>query len=64
MPKLKTHKGTGKRITVTKTGKLLRRRATGSHFLEKKSASRKRHFAGVQQLHGKHNKDIRRNLGV
>ena len=64
MPKLKTHSGTKKRVQVTKTGKLMRRRATGGHFLQKKSAARKRKFAGVEELTGKHNKDIRRNLGI
>jgi large subunit ribosomal protein L35 len=64
MPKLKTHSGTKKRIKVTKTGKVLRRRASGNHFLEKKSASRKRGFAGVETLTGKQVKSVRRNLGV
>jgi large subunit ribosomal protein L35 len=64
MPKLKTHSGTKKRVRVTKTGKFLRRRASGNHFLEKKSASRKRGFAGVETISGKQVKSIRRNLGV
>jgi len=64
MPKLKTHSGTKKRITVSKTGKVLYRHASGNHFLEKKSASRKRQFAGVDELHGKQVKNIRRRLGV
>ena len=42
MAKNKTHKGTKKRIKVTATGKLMRRRAFGSHLLTKKSANRKR----------------------
>jgi len=37
MPKLKTHKGTAKRIKMTSTGKLTRRRAFGGHMLAKKS---------------------------
>ena len=64
MPKLKTHSGTKKRLTVTKTGKVLRRHASGNHFLEKKSASRKRKFAGTETLSGKQAKNVRRNLGV
>lgn len=64
MPKLKTHSGTKKRLAVTKTGKVVRRHASGNHFLEKKSASRKRKFAGVQTLGGKQVKNVRRNLGV
>ena len=42
MAKNKTHKGTKKRIKLTGTGKLLHRRAFGSHLLTKKSANRKR----------------------
>lgn len=64
MPKLKTHSGTKKRIAVTKTGKVMRRRASGGHFLEKKSASRKRKFAGTEQIAGKQVKNLKRKLGV
>lgn len=32
MPKLKTHKSIAKRITVTRTGKVIARRAGQSHF--------------------------------
>ena len=42
MAKNKTHKGTKKRIKLTGTGKLMHRRAFGSHLLTKKSANRKR----------------------
>ena len=44
MAKNKTHKGTKKRIKVTGTGKLMRRRALSSHLLTKKSANKKRKF--------------------
>lgn len=64
MPKLKTHSGTKKRLAVTKTGKVIRRHASGNHFLEKKSASRKRGFAGTESLSGRQVKSVRRNLGV
>jgi large subunit ribosomal protein L35 len=64
MPKLKTHSGTKKRLTISKTGKVLRRHATGGHFLQKKSAARKRQFAGVEVLSGKQVKNVRRKLGV
>jgi large subunit ribosomal protein L35 len=64
MPKLKTHSGTKKRLKVSKTGKVIRRHAGVGHFLEKKSASRKRKFAGVEIITGKQAKNIRRNLGV
>lgn len=64
MPKLKTHSGTKDRIRVTKTGKIQRRRPSGNHFLEKKSAARKRRYAGLEQVTGSQTKSIKRNLGV
>ena len=65
MPKLRTHSSTKKRVAITKTGKVVRRHATGNHFLEKKSGSRKRRFAGMESLKGRQQiKNIRRNLGV
>ena len=64
MPKLKTHSGTKDRIKLTKTGKIMRRHSTGSHFLEKKSAARKRKLAGVEIMDGKSKKNIKRKLGV
>lgn len=64
MPKLKTHSGAKKRVAITKTGKVVRRRASGNHFLEKKSASRKRGFAGVETLSGSKLKAIKRQLGA
>ncbi len=44
MPKNKSHRGTKKRVKVTGTGKLTRRRAFSSHLLTKKSSKRKRKF--------------------
>jgi large subunit ribosomal protein L35 len=64
VPKLKTHSGTKKRVTLTKTGKVIRRHASGNHFLEKKSASRKRKFAGMETLAGRQAKNLKRKLGV
>jgi len=63
MPKLKTHSGTKKRLRVSKKGKVLRRHATGRHFLQKKTASRKRRLAGLEVLTGSQVKNIRRKLG-
>jgi len=42
MPKMKTHRGAAKRIKITGTGKLMRRKANRSHLLEKKSSRRTR----------------------
>ena len=64
VPKLKTHSGIKKRIRITKTGKVMRRRASGNHFLEKKSAARKRQFAGMEVMGGKQAKNIKRKLGI
>jgi large subunit ribosomal protein L35 len=42
MPKNKTHSGTKKRVRVTASGKLKRRRAFSSHLLTHKTSKRKR----------------------
>ena len=64
MPKLKTHSGTKDRVRITKNGKVLRRKATGNHFLEKKSERRKRKLAGVVNLTGVSARNIKRKLGA
>lgn len=64
MPKLKSHSGTKNRVRVTKTGKVLARKSFGNHFLEKKSAARKRTYAGMKELTGKTRTNIKRKLGV
>jgi large subunit ribosomal protein L35 len=64
MPKLKTHSGTKDRIRLTKNGKVLRRHSSGNHFLQKKSAARKRRFAGFGILTGKSAQTIRKKLGA
>lgn len=63
MPKLKTHKGTAKRIKVTGTGKLVRRRAFGAHLLAKKSKSRKRAINTPAVVTGSIAKNVKRALG-
>lgn len=64
MPKLKTHKGTAKRVKITKTGKLLRRRAFGSHLLAKKSKSRKRVIGTSAAITGAQAKNVKRAIGA
>lgn len=64
MPKLKTHKGTAKRIRITATGKVMRERACGSHILAKKSKRRKRVIKTSAEISSKHNKNIKKVLGV
>ena len=41
MPKMKTHKGTKKRVKVTGTGKFMLRHSGKSHILTKKTKKRK-----------------------
>jgi large subunit ribosomal protein L35 len=64
MPKLKTHSQTKKKVKISKNGKVLMRRSGGHKFLEKKSAGRKRKYAGLQQMSGKVVKTIKKHLGV
>lgn len=64
MPKLKTHKGTAKRVKITGTGKVLRERAFGNHMLSKKSKGRKRNINTSAQITGRIGKNIKRALGV
>ena len=64
MPKLKTHSGTKDRIKITKNGKVMRRHSMRSHFLQKKSAARKRTLAGTEEVVGEFAKSIKQRLGV
>ncbi len=64
MPKLKTHSGTKDRVQVTKNNKLRRRQGGGNHLLQKKSASRKRTYNGLQTISGGFVKSIKNRLGV
>ncbi len=64
MPKMKTHKGTAKRVKLTATGKVTRRRASGGHLLAKKSNRRKRVIGTSAEVTGKLAKNIKRALGV
>ena len=64
MPKLKTHKGTAKRIKLTSSGKLTRRRASGGHLLAKKSKSRKRAINQTAEVTGAMKKNAKRALGI
>jgi large subunit ribosomal protein L35 len=64
MPKLKTHSGTKDRVEITKNGKVLRRHANISHFLQKKSAARKRTFAGMDTVQKTEAKSIKKRMGA
>ena len=64
MPKLKSHSGAKDRVRVTKNGKVLRRHSHASHFLQKKSAARKRKLAGLESLSMQFSKNIKKMLNV
>jgi large subunit ribosomal protein L35 len=64
MPKLKSHSGTKDRVRVTKNGKVLHGHSKGNHFLQKKSAARKRRFAVPTTMSGKSAKNVKLKLGV
>lgn len=64
MPKLKNHSGSKKRVKVTGSGKLVRRRAYGNHFLSKKSARRKREYGREHKFDGSDKQNVKRSLGM
>lgn len=63
MPKMKTHKGTAKRVRSSGSGKLIRERAFKNHLLSKKSASRKRNNSGAHQVSAGDQKNVKQALG-
>ncbi len=63
MPKQKTSSSTAKRFRITRTGKVLHRKATGNHMLTKKSGSRRRRVEGMSQVTAERTK-IKRLLGA
>jgi large subunit ribosomal protein L35 len=42
MPKQKTHKGLSKRVKITATGKVMRKKAGAGHLMSSKNAKRRR----------------------
>lgn len=61
-PKIKTHKGTAKRVSITKGGKLKRRPASQSHNLTKKSSARKQQYRKAQDVSSSGQKRVRKLL--
>jgi large subunit ribosomal protein L35 len=59
---MKTHRGAAKRFRITGSGKVMRRKATGNHFLIKKSGSQKRRISGMEEV-GAESKTVKRLLG-
>lgn len=64
MPKMKTHRGTAKRIKVSGSGKLLRRQAGRGHYKLAKSTDRFRRLSGHTELAPGDRKVVKRLLGL
>jgi large subunit ribosomal protein L35 len=64
MPKMKTDKGAAKRIKVTGTGRLRRRKAFRGHNFEIKNSVRMRRLAREADLAKGDEKSTRRMLGI
>ncbi len=64
MPKMKTDRGAAKRIKVTGTGRLRRRRAFRSHLLEKKSSVRTRRLGRESDVASADQRAMKRLLGL
>jgi len=63
MPKIKTHKGTAKRVKKTATGKLMREKAFKNHLLSKKSAGRKRNSSRAHAVAKGDINNVKRAIG-
>ena len=63
MPKMKSHTGTGKRVKVTGSGKLLVQQAGLRHRLEVKSSRETRRLTGTVEVAGADRKRVKKMLG-
>ena len=61
---MKTDRGAAKRIRVTGTGRLRRRKANRSHLLEKKSSTRTRRLGRETEVAKGDERSVRRMLGL
>jgi large subunit ribosomal protein L35 len=60
--KLKTRKSTAKRIKLTGTGKVMRRKGWKGHLLSGKNATRRRRLSGAVQLTKDNLENVRQML--
>lgn len=63
MAKIKPHKGLKKRVKVTASGKLVRRKANKGHLMSGKPGKRRRRLSRPGQIAPADLKTIRRMLG-
>jgi large subunit ribosomal protein L35 len=64
MPKMKTDSGAKKRIKITGSGKLRRRKAFRGHLMEKKSSVRARRLGRETDVATGQERHIKRQLGL
>ena len=64
MPKQKTHKGLSKRVKVTATGKVKRKRCNAGHLMSGKSANRCRRLRSSALVVGAKAASIKAALGL
>ncbi|MGC8510613.1 MAG: 50S ribosomal protein L35 [Acidimicrobiales bacterium] len=64
MPKMKTDSGAKKRIKVTGTGRLRRRKAFRGHIMEKKSSVRARRLGRETDISPGIEKRVKKMLGL
>ncbi len=64
MPKMKTDSGAKKRIKITGSGKLRRRKAFRGHIMEKKSSVRARRLGRETDIAPGIEKNIKKMLGL
>jgi large subunit ribosomal protein L35 len=62
MPKQKPHKGLKKRVKVTASGKVKRKKSFGSHLMSTKNSKRRRRISGSAIVSGKAAKTTRSEL--
>jgi len=64
MPKMKTDSGAKKRIKITGSGKLRRRKAFRGHLMEKKSSVRARRLGRETDIAPGQEKNVKKLMGL
>lgn len=64
MPKMKTDRGAAKRVKITGTGRLRRRKQNRSHLLEKKNSVRTRRLGRETDFASGDERRVKRMLGI
>ena len=64
MPKQKPHKGLGKRVRVTRTGKVVRHQACRGHLMSGKSGRRRQRLRRPVLVTGKVARNLKRAMGA